>query len=175
MTALYAITLISFLVACYWWAVIYPQKLVIRDEATGEPYLTRYHLINTKRLKIFLHHIWRADKDRDLHNHPWPEAMSIILSGGYCETRVGDSDLRIESVKRECEWWDLHKLCTYVAPAINTIEPGTYHRITKVLPNTWTLWIAGERSRRWGFLTYGGKHMDWCEYLGLPADTDLGD
>lgn len=49
-----------------------------------------------------------------------------------------------------------------------------FHRITHVLPNTWTLFVANARSREWGF-DVAGKFVDWRTYLGLPEDTQLGD
>lgn len=137
------------------------EKLVIKDEEG--PYLTRWHLVDLGFCKVFLHHIHRADKDRDLHNHPWPRAFAVVLRGGYYEQR-GDQP---------------PAAAFYYGPAtdgprINTLRPDTYHRITYVRPNTWTLFFAGRRSRDWGFLV-DGKHVDYREYLGLPEDTNLGD
>jgi hypothetical protein len=102
-----------------------------------------------------LHRIHRADQDRPLHNHPWPNAASLILWGGYAESTLRG-------------WY------FYALGDRNRLTPETYHRIDSVLPGTWTLFFAGRRSRSWGFLTERG-HVDYREYLGLPANHQLED
>lgn len=146
--------------------MIWPRKLIIRDEATGEPYLTRWHLVRCKWFRIFIHRIHRADKDRHLHNHPWPRAFAIVLRGGYQEMR----DRYYSAIQH---YGNCSRLNT-CGPRINHLYTGTYHRITWVAPNTWTLFIAGRRTRDWGFLV-DGKHVPCREYLGLPPDHDFGD
>ncbi len=135
------------------------KKLVIRDE-TG-PYITRWHLIRTKRFRVFLHRIHRADKDRHVHNHPWPRAFALVLWGGYQEA--------IWAGGKKFLSWNLAGATSTAA-----FKEGRYHRITYVLPNTWTLFFAGPRSRDWGFLV-DGQHTPCREYLNLPDNHDFGD
>lgn len=133
----------------------------IFDAGTGEKYLKRWHLIRTKWFKVYLHRIYRADKDRDLHNHPWSWARAIILWGGYYEYRT--TDLCTMTLRHDdgCDWcWDRE----YRPGSVNRLDKDTYHRIATVKPNTWTLFIAGRRYRRWGFLV-NGKHLDADQYL----------
>jgi hypothetical protein len=50
----------------------------------GDPYLTRWFIIRTRLIGIFLHRFHRSDEDRALHDHPWT-FISIILWRGYWE------------------------------------------------------------------------------------------
>ena len=47
-------------------------------------YLTRWYLLRTKPLAVFLHWFRRSDEDRVLHDHPWP-FITLILWRGYFE------------------------------------------------------------------------------------------
>lgn len=154
-----AMALGNLLLARYlWW--IDRKRLHIGDEATGERYLWRFPLLRAW-LRIFVHRIWRHDKDRDLHNHPWRRGWAFVLRGGYTELRREgvDGELSIEG---------------YRQLQINRIGPETWHRIIHVEPNTWTLFIATNRARHWSFLV-NGVPVDWRKYLGLPMDTELED
>ena len=146
----------------FWCLRLDNKKLVIRDEGSGEPYLTRWHLFKCRWFRIFLHQIHRPDKDRHLHNHPWPWAVSFVLGGGYKE---------ISTKYLECTSLDAK---SYKAPTINVLNGLMYHRIVKVLPNTFTLFIAGPRTRDWGF-NVDGEHVPSRTYLGLPPDHNFGD
>ncbi len=132
-----AIALYVFLVALF-------PKRIVDDE--GEPYLTRYYLLRSPWLNVYLHRIHQADKDRHLHNHPWDWAWARILWAGYREERR----------------YDMSYL--YRKGETNNLTGDVYHRIVEVLPNTWTLFVCGPYTRRWGFLV-NGKHIDSEEYL----------
>jgi hypothetical protein len=148
--------LLSYIIWVYW-----HRFEIVND---GDLYLVRYKLLRTPWFRIFLHRIHRADQDRHLHNHPWPNAFSLILWGGYAERWQGE-----DSGGRRRRY--------FYGPGgsrWNRLTPETYHRIDAVLPHTWTLFFAGRRSRSWGFLTDRG-HVDYRKYLGLPADHQLED
>lgn len=130
----------------------------------GDLYLTRYRLLRTPWFRVFLHRIHKADDDTHLHNHPWPNALSVILRGGYAERWIGDAS----GGRRRRYFYGKG------GKRVNRLTSDCYHRIDQVLPQTWTLFFAGKRSRSWGFLTPKG-HVDFREYLGLPADTNLKD
>ena len=161
------ITFVLLTALLLFWYVLYVRDnaLEIRGQADGELYLKRWHLFRCKRFRVFLHRIYKPDADRHLHNHPWPNAVGIVLRGGYAETRSSCNPLLAYYYG---SWGDCND------GRVNVLYPWTYHRITRVLPNTWTLFIAGRRSREWGFLTPDG-HVDWRTYLGLPADATLED
>jgi hypothetical protein len=58
----------------------------------------------------YLHYFYRSDADRDLHNHPWNWALSLILRGEYRE----HSDWGTEDFK---------------AGSTNMLLAGTFHRV----------------------------------------------
>lgn len=148
-------------------------KITIKNPTSGDPYLTRYIIARTPFFRIFLHRFHQPDPDRDVHNHPW-RALSVIIRGGYTELVVPDAirDGRgvIASVRDQYavtqwgRWW----------PKINQLKEHEYHRITDILPGTWTLVFGGPYFRDWGFLV-DGEHIDWRTYLGVPSDTTLND
>ena len=140
----YALLVYALLVA------LFPKR--IRDPFDGAPYLTRYFLLRSPWLNVFLHHIHSADKDRHMHNHPWSWSWSIILRGGYLEERLP---------RAERMYWPWQK---------NTLTTAAYHRIKYVRPNTWTLFVAGRYEKSWGFLV-DGVHVDSETYL---EDTEHG-
>lgn len=81
----------------------------------------------------YLHNYRQPDFDRREHNHPWRVARTFILRGGYVETRDGVRRVRMPGDTA-------------------VITSREYHRITEVLPNTWTLFYAGPKhGRGWGF------------------------
>ena len=145
---------------------VHMKRLIIKDEITGEPYLTRWHLIKCKPFRVFLHRIHRPDKDRHVHNHPWPRAFAVILRGGYVE--------EVETAAFGRTWIERHGHEGFGAVSRRAFHPHRYHRIRAVMPNTWTLFFAGRRSRDWGFLK-DGKHVPCREYLDLPPDHNFGD
>lgn len=119
------------------------SKRVIRDEATGDPYLIRWELIVTRWFSLKLHRILRPDWARDLHDHPW-WFVALVLRGGYVE---------------EVEYAHIRKVRWF------NWKPATgAHRIVTVKPNTWTLVLTGPRCRKWGFYTVEGW-VHWKRYL----------
>lgn len=112
---------------------------------------------------VRIHHIKRADAERDMHDHPW-NARTIILQGGYVEERLNPE---FESMLSSfpSNW----PTVTFCRSAGDTAKLGfeQYHRITHVVPDgAWTLFISGPWQGVWGFLVDGVK-VKWREYLGL--------
>lgn len=131
----------------------------IYDPIATRVYLTRFILVMTPWLHVYLHRIWFPDPDRHVHNHPW-RAFALILHGGYVNEVVTPS-------------WDPTLLAgaptmtnfhAHNAPCINTLRDDQYHRIVTVLPNTWTLLVGGRRVREWGFLV-DGTHINRKPYF----------
>jgi hypothetical protein len=149
-----------------WFSWIDRNRFEIRHD--GALYLTRYRIMRNRWFRLFVHNIHLPDEDRHPHNHPWPTAFSIILRGGYSEF----TDCSREWMTRLLSWRRYHYNAGDVAAA--AFGPDMYHRITFVKPNTWTLFIAGRRTREWGFLVQG-EHVDYRVYLNLPADHKLED
>jgi hypothetical protein len=115
---------------------------------------------------IRLHHIMRADGDRDMHDHPW-NARTILLRGWYVEERPsnmwdqgdGTKHYEGESLPREVHY--------RYAMGTNRLLFGQYHRITEVSTGgVWTLFFTWKYQGTWGFLV-DGKKVSYREYLGL--------
>ncbi len=115
--------------------------LPFREISDGDtPYLERYYVGTLLGWRFYLHQFVGSDPDRGLHDHPWPRAFSLILSGFYYEeTRSGE---------RIVKWF-------------NSLVGDNFHRV--VLPRhpynpyrevpCWTLFMHKAGSvKPWGFL-----------------------
>lgn len=113
----------------------------------GGLYLSRHKLLSTKWLRIFIHEFHRSDEDEELHSHPWDWGLSLILWGGYVETRVGsERKLRPGS--------------------LNLLRHHDYHRVELLGRKSWSLFIAGRKRRDWYFLNLGtGKRSHWRDFI----------
>lgn len=99
-------------------------------------------------INVRVHHILRADQDRDLHDHPW-NARTIILRGWYVEERIDQVEISRNT------------------GSTATLNFGEYHRIDRVSPGgVFTLFITGKYRGTWGFLVNGLK-VQWRKYLGV--------
>lgn len=86
---------------------------------------------------IRVHHILRADLDRNLHDHPW-NARTILLRGGYVETRLSN---------------DVHVRHWRGAGDTAQLRFGEFHKIDWVSPGgVWTLFLTWDYQGTWGFL-----------------------
>lgn len=114
---------------------------IIAEE--GRFYLERYYVATLLGHCIYLHRFVDDDPDRGLHDHPWPWAFSLILSGFYYEeTRQGIKPVR---------WF-------------NGLVGDSFHRV--LLPSTdplgtgpgrpcWSLFVhRAAYVKPWGFLRY---------------------
>ena len=113
----------------------------------GDEYLDRIRLVVTPWFQIMLHRIYRPDRQRDLHDHPW-WFLSILLWGAYKEVT--------QDGVRRCRWWNFKRTTDR-------------HSITEVSRRpVWTLVITGPKRRTWGFWVDGGtRFVQWKEYEKL--------
>jgi hypothetical protein len=124
-----------------------PRKVIWSCDASRGPLLTRYFLVHTPLVGIFLHHLHASDEDRALHDHPWSFVTCLLTSGYYEHTPDRDGTIRrtwrrrFSVLYRPAEW---------------------QHRLELVRP-TWTLMFRWRRRRVWGFFTPGGW-VDWVTY-----------
>ena len=143
----------------------------------GQLYLRRWYLKGRgTSAQWFLHNIRLPDEGRDFHDHPWP-FKTTILSGGYTEQVLFENKAYGAGNR------------TWVIGQQNTNLFATFrHRITSVLPRTYTLVKAGKAVRDWGFwvkkprvlAAIGAELYDWVhhrEHLGIPdtVETPLED
>jgi hypothetical protein len=98
----------------------------------GVVFFRRYHLFSTPWFHCWIHHIFRADEDRHLHDHPW-NFFGVVLKGGYIEeTEKG--------------------LCDRLPFSINYGRHTYTHKIAKVLSKkTVTLFFVGRETYDWGY------------------------
>ncbi len=134
---------------------------VVEYPESGGPYLLRVYLFKKWRERfpgVFLHYFFRSDADRDLHNHPWDWAVSLILKGGYYEHTH----------------WDVE---TFRPGQTNLLLAASFHRVELLNPaeGCWSLFIAGPREKRlWGFLDeQTGEFLPAREYRHKA--TELAD
>jgi hypothetical protein len=59
-----------------------PHRTIVNCDR--DPLLTRWYLIRTAPIAVFLHLFHRSDEDRALHDHPW-NFITVILWNGYLE------------------------------------------------------------------------------------------
>lgn len=119
------------------------------------PYLERYHLASVLGMRIYVHRFVASDPDRGVHDHPWPWAFSILLSGWYWEER--------RSGMRVVRWF-------------NWLTGDTFHRV--ILPRdrgireVWTIFVHRDaRVKPWGFLRDKGQvGMVYVPHMSAPSD-----
>lgn len=149
---------------------VFPLRIIGGE---GDVYLERYYIAGEypaqywpdpvePRLPwlpftLYLHRFNRPDLDRELHNHPWAWAVSLILRGGYIEERnVGE---RATTVRR-------------LRPGmLNVIKQNTFHRVLELCgPEVWTLFFSGPKVDTWGFKDFATgsfEYMPWREHFVL--------
>jgi hypothetical protein len=128
--------------------------------ADGDPYLDRLRLFETPWLSVYLHHIHRADAERDPHDHPWPFA-SLVLCGSYTERVRPDKARPGADILR-----------TRPRGSLRAIGRNSAHFITRVNGPLWTLVVTGRDHGTWGFYP-DGKYVNWRDYLGEDYARDF--
>lgn len=105
-------------------------------------------------LSCYLHRFVRPDADRELHNHPWKYALSVILVGGYTEERYGPY-LRID--KRVLRPF-----------SINFIKADTFHRVATLHEHDcWSLFFTFKKSQTWGFKGLDGRFVNHRDFVSV--------
>lgn len=100
-------------------------------------YLTRWRIVETPWLSLYLHRMDRPDSRPTLHDHPW-SFVSLVLRGGYDEMRLNNHTRQVvrRSVRR-----------------LNVMRRDDAHYIERLhADRTWTLLLVGRRRRTWGYL-----------------------
>lgn len=120
--------------------------------AEGDPYLDRLRIVQTPWFGVYLHHIHRADRDRDPHDHPW-SFWSMPLCGGYQE--------RVWPDKRDPAHWVTRERNRFTGAGRGR---RCAHMITSVRGPLWTLVITGPRRAGWGFWV-NGRLVPWRQYI----------
>ncbi len=110
----------------------------------GQLYLERYFAAgwnpDTKQPgpAIFLHHFVASDPSDTVHSHPWGWSSSLILVGGYRETRCVDGGAASTRY--------------YRAGDVNVLAAHDQHRIELLSSDCWSLFMAGSFEQAWRFM-----------------------
>ncbi len=125
----------------FWISAHLACRIILSD--SGEPYLERYHLFGLPGGgRVYLHRLVASDPDRGLHDHPWPWAVGLIVSGEYVEQRLFRSDSIARVVERRLG-----------LGRFNVIRKKDFHRLLIAQPQqTWTLFAHGRKTSDWGFI-----------------------
>jgi hypothetical protein len=70
----------------YWLTGHLPCRIICDED---KPYLERYYLFTLLGVRFYIHRFVGSDPARCMHDHPWPWAGSVVLSGYYFEERRG--------------------------------------------------------------------------------------
>lgn len=114
-------------------------------EEIGEKF-TRYVLLKTKWFSIYVHQLWAPSWHPECHDHPW-WFLTLLLKGGYLEKVNGKN---------------FHR-----HPGMVLYRPGSFsHNVITPYGVSWSLIIAGPKSRDWGFRPCDrqGESIPWDEY-----------
>jgi hypothetical protein len=110
------------------------------DGPDQQPYLERYHLLRLPfGYQVYLHRFVASDPGRGLHNHPWKNALSLVLCGSYQETRMLGAGAGNALQQR------------WLRPGrLNFISGEVFHRIN-IPENTecWSLFVHAARAKSW--------------------------
>lgn len=124
-------------------------------------YLRRLRILQTPWFGVYLHWIYLPDRDRDLHDHPWP-FTSVVLRGGYTEEVMQPRVYKSVSVKK-----------THGRFSAHVMHLDQAHQITRIESGTVTLVLVGKRSRTWGFWT-GDGFVPWHDYSNADGTRKAG-
>lgn len=144
------------------WGLLHPFRIGPK----GDPYLWRLSLVTTPWGSAKLHLIFRPDRQRDLHDHPW-SFVGLVLLGWY-EEAVPHCNWK------RCSWrgsrkirWVNRKVARTAQEEVAERRLSDTHAISALhkrlgLPVV-TFLLCGPRFRQWGFVVKG-KWVSWREY-----------
>jgi hypothetical protein len=145
-----------------WIASKLPRRDICAED--GAVYMERYRVFGWmpgskwRGPSLYLHRFRLPDQDLALHNHPWPLALSLILTGCYLEET--DREHPGGSPRR-------HR-----GPgSLRLLTSRTYHRVDALIGETWTLFLVAPKSRSWGFWLPGRGHIEWRQRLAERGIT----
>jgi len=129
------------------------RRRVINDPCypEGGPLLTRYYLLDSPWLALYLHHFHRSDNDRHVHDHPW-SFITFLFSGGYWE-----------HVPKFAEIPEGEQVRLYRRRFSILWRPAEWRHWVEIERPLWTLVLRFRRRREWGFWTERGW-LHWKTY-----------
>lgn len=132
----------------------------------------------------YVHRFVASDDDEELHNHPW-EATSYILAGGYIEERriavpgsddvpehfthrIGGAVLQFRTKRRTV-------VQVFRPWSRNYIFAETFHKVTLIEDDAWSVIVCGKKVGTWGFLNVEtGKFLHWRDHVAARTAKKEG-
>ena len=160
-------------------AMSLPAKRICIETSMADstPYMDRYYVGTTANggTDVWLHRIHRQD-GRRLHNHPF-NARGIVLHGGYLEELEDRAEWRLPTGDQNSALIHLAKrgideLVRDVRVKAHAEQsPFIWHRIARVLPDTWTLLaVDKERLPYWYFKDPRDAAAGYTRMTASPRD-----
>lgn len=152
----------------FWFSGLFPCRFIKDGDL---PYLERYYLGSLFGLTFYLHRFVASDPDRGLHDHPFRNAWSFILSGYYFEQRKTG----VEIIK----WFNrltsesFHRVILprdYILGHLMAME-----KEEKMPKECWSLFIHTRRlPYKWGFLkpVQEGSKVSYFEPFNYGTAND---
>jgi hypothetical protein len=142
-----------------WFVVSFFPDRCDKIHENDEPYLLRLHIKRCGKLRgLYLHHFYKSDEDRDLHNHPWENSASLIICGSYEEERINRNNPGVR----------IRKL--FKPGMINNISADDFHKVTLKKTPVWTLFTTKKQCQTWGF--WSEKEQRFIPYSDYLVDND---
>jgi hypothetical protein len=122
---------------------------------------------------VYLHHYLAPDDDQGMHDHPWDWARSLILAGGYWETRP------------KCECIVFGRGARVFTQNVLRLPGDTYklrgedfHRITDFTEgssSSWSLFMHGPYTKGWGYAIENDDGVMYEESSHVGASATRGE
>jgi hypothetical protein len=137
----------------YWLSGWLPCRII---SEVGVPYLERYYVCTVFGSRCYLHRFVGSDPGRAHHDHPWPWAFSVVLSGWYWEGRLTGT--------RAVRWF-------------NWIRGDVFHRVglpaEHGVTSVWTIFVhRAVDAKPWGFLHSGNDGASRYAPASFPKESD---
>lgn len=149
------------------------------------PLMCRW-VIQSPWLSVRIHHFYRSDNDRMLHDHPWwfitmPLSRHGYLNETYCAACGGKGrgdDCKLDSISGCCVLCGgsgrMFDRVRWLRPAYR--PAGHIHAVKLDKGPCWTFIVTGRKAHNWGFWSYlNGKFYQSREFFGKfghPACED---
>ncbi len=106
---------------------------------TEELHFQRFAIIDCKYFGLYIHKIFKEDKDLHLHSHPW-NFISLILKGSYVEKREWINPFK--EIQHETYLKDLF--------TISKANTKFFHKIERIVKGpVWSLFFVYNKQTVW--------------------------
>jgi hypothetical protein len=130
------------------------QKVKEIRSKEGELHFQRFAIVETSEFALYLHKIYKADKDLHMHSHP-QNFKSIILKGSYLEERLlvlGNGSTFSDFSKKR--FLTVSRMLKYSRE--NYFISPVFHKIKVILKGpVYSLFFAFGPRERWSYYVNG--------------------